>query len=53
MLDIPIIAVVPQRLVTNDIILHTTTQKDFTLITILKVTYFTIIIIMLQVRTII
>ena len=52
MLDIPIIAVVPQRLATNDTILHIITQKDFTLITILKIMYFTIHI-MLQVQTII
>ena len=31
MLDIPITAVVPLRLVTNDTILHITTQKDFIL----------------------
>ncbi len=52
MLDIPIIAVVPQRLVTNDTIIHIITKKDFTLITILKFTYFTILI-MLKVKTII
>ncbi len=52
MLDIPITAVVPLRLVTNDTILHIITQKDFTLIAILKITYFTILI-TLQVKTII
>lgn len=52
MLDIPITAVVPLRLVTNDIILHITTQTGFTVITILKITYFTILI-TLQVKTII
>ena len=52
MLDIPITAVVPLRLVTNDTTLHITTQTGFVLITILKITYFTILT-MLQVRTII
>jgi hypothetical protein len=52
MLDIPITAVVPLRLVTNDTILHIITQKDFIPITILKIMYFTIPI-MLHVKTII
>ena len=52
MLDIPITAVVPLRLVTNDTTLHIIAKKDFILITNLKITYFTIMF-MLQVRTII
>ena len=52
MLDIPITAVVPLRLLTNDIILYIITQMGFVLVTILKIKYFTIIL-MLQVRTII
>jgi hypothetical protein len=42
MLDIPIIAIMPQRPVTAGIILHTTTIMGFTTITILKIMYHTI-----------
>jgi hypothetical protein len=52
MLNIPIKAIMPQRPVTTGITLHIITQKDFTIITIIKITYH-IIPITFQVRTII